>query len=119
VEAELEAEAWYERFDPVEDDPELVGDRAFARLFDPESGDFDAVLVLARGDQEHEAATYLVRPIGVPRVIYMLEDADALLSLLANYLHERRFGEWRSIADDVPRALRATAAWVSFVAGLT
>jgi hypothetical protein len=118
VEAELEAEAWYERFDPVEDDPELVGERAFVRLFDPESGELDAVLVLARGAEEHEAATYLVRAVGEPRLVYTLDDADVMLSLLPNYLHERRFGEWRAVADDVPRGLRATAAWVSFVAGL-
>jgi hypothetical protein len=118
VEAELEAEAWYERFDPVKDDPELVGDRAFVRLFEPESGDLDSVLVLARGDGEHEAATYLVRATGEPRLVYTLDDADVLVSLLANYLHERRFGEWRAVAEDVPRRLRATAAWVSFVAGL-
>jgi hypothetical protein len=118
VEAELDAEAWYERFDPVEDDPELAGDRAFVRLFDPVSGHLDAVLVLARGGEAHEAATYLLRAAGAPRLVYAVDDPDVLFHLLPNYLHERRFGEWRAIADDVPRGLRATAAWVSFVAGL-
>jgi hypothetical protein len=119
VEAELEAEAWYERFEPVEGDPELAGDRAFVRLFHPETGELDAVLVFARGGEGHDAATYLVRAFGEPRLVYALDDPDALISLLPNYLHERRFGEWRALAEGVPRELQATAEWASFAAGLT
>ena len=119
VEAELEGEAWYDRFEPVEGDPELVGARSFVRLYDPESRMPDAILVFARGDENHEAATYLVRAGDEPRLVYTLGDADALLSLLPNYLHERTFGEWREVARGAAPRLHATAAWASLIGSLT
>jgi hypothetical protein len=106
---------WLERFAPVEGDPALAGDRAFARLFDPASRLPDAALVVAG---EEERIAYLVRPGEGPRLVGADADAELLFGALPELVGARTAGEWREIPSFVPRSLRRTADWVVMAACL-
>jgi hypothetical protein len=108
---------WYERFEAADGDPALGGDRSFVRLFDPDGGRFDAVLMAAER-VSGDAAVYLLRRGDPPRLVHALDDLGELLASLPDTVEERRLGEWREIPADVPRGLAATARWVAWTAGL-
>jgi hypothetical protein len=115
---QVATERWFERFEPITTDLSLNGDRSFSRLFDPEIGVPDSAIVVAAEGIDGEPTALFVRIGDAPRFVYSLDDPDVLRGMLPNYVHERRFGEWREISDRVPRTVRETAEWVMFAAGL-
>ena len=110
------ANAWPARFGVVEGDPELAAERSFARLFDPETGQPDAALVVEHADRE--ATAYLVRAAEAPRLVHPAGETELLYGALPDLVTARRWGEWREIPAFVPHSLRGTAEWVVMAACL-
>ena len=107
---------WPAGFAAVDGDPELAAERSFARLFDPESGQPDAALVVAHGDGE--ATAYLIRPAELPRLVHAAGETELLYGALPELVTARRWGEWREIPAFVPPSLRRTSEWVVMAACL-
>jgi hypothetical protein len=107
---------WPAQFAAVDGDPELADERAFARLFDPESGLPDAALVVAHA--AGGATAYLVRAGEGARLVHAAGEAELVYGALPDLVRARVWGEWREIPAFVPRSLRRTADWVVMAACL-
>ena len=75
-----------------------------------------AVLVAEHG-QDDEAVAYLFRRGDGPRLIYSLDDFEALAGLLDNYLGAVRLDDWFSLTEEWPRDLASLLEPMLLVTG--
>ena len=106
---------WYERFDWVKPASPVGGTLWGARVVSTASR--SGRCSWPSTVQDDEAVAYLIRRGDGPRLIYSLDDFEALAGLLENYLGAVQLDDWFSLTEEWPRDLASLLEPMLLVTG--